>query len=167
VRSAVILVATLLALAASASAGGADSSRCSGIQLGGTFAGVPNSAGAGNIVYRLALQNLSSSTCVLTGLPQGGVLLGKTATRLPTHIRNGFPGRAALFVRLAPGKVAYANARFSPDVAGTGDNTAGQCEPKAYWLQLEGINVKVAPATPVCERGTLNFSTYSSVKTGP
>ena len=42
---------------------------------------------------------------------------------------------------------------------------SGQCEPKAYWLQVEGLNVKIAPATPVCERGTLNFSTYSSVKT--
>jgi hypothetical protein len=162
-----ILVASLEALVAAASAGGATPSRCTGIQLGGTFAGVPNSAGAGNIVYRLALQNLSSATCVLTGLPQGGVLLGKTGTKLPTHVRNNFPGRAAVLVRLAPGRFAYANARFSPDVPGTGDNTRGQCQPKSYWLQVEGINVKIAPATPVCERGTLSFSTYSSVKTSP
>jgi hypothetical protein len=160
-----VVVAMLATLAASASAGGATPSRCNGIQLGGTFTGVPNSAGAGNIVYRLALQNLSSATCVLSGVPQGGVLLGKTGTKLPTHIRNNFPARTAVLVRLAPGKFAYANARFSPDVPGTGDNTTGQCQPKAYWLQAEGINVKIAPATPVCERGTLNFSTYSSVKT--
>ena len=154
------------ALVACGSAGSSTTStRCGGIQLGGTFTAIPNSAGAGNIVFRLALQNLSSSTCTLTGLPQGGALLGKTGTKLPTHIRNNFPGRVAVLVRLAPGKIAYANARFSPDVAGTGDNMSGQCQPKAYWLQVEGLNVKIAPATPVCERGTLNFSTYSSVKT--
>jgi hypothetical protein len=137
--------------------------RCHGIQLGGTFTGVPNSAGAGNIVYRLTLYNLSSSTCTLTGLPQG-VLLAKTGAKLPTHIRTAFPGRAAVLVRLAPGKVAYANARFSPDVAGTGDEMSGRCEPVAAWLQVEGTNVQITPPTSVCERGTLNFTTYSPKK---
>src|SRR5690348_1860075 len=153
------------ALVACGSAGSRTTvTRCHGIQLGGTFAAIPGSAGAGNIVYRLSLQNLSSSMCTLTGLPQG-VLLGVTGSKLPTHIRNNFPGRMPVLVRLAPGKFAYANARFSPDVSGTGDNMSGQCQPKSYWLQVEGINIRIAPATPVCERGTLSFSTYSPVKT--
>jgi hypothetical protein len=165
VKGAFMLIVVLAALAACAGAGGSStSSRCHGIQLAGTFAGIPGSAGAGNIVYRLTLQNLSSSSCTLTGLPQG-LLLGKNGSKLPTHIRTAYPGRLPVLVRLAPGRFAYANARFSPDVPGTGDNTSGQCQPKAYWLQVEGINVKIAPATPVCERGTLSFSTYSSVRT--
>jgi Domain of unknown function (DUF4232) len=164
VKAALGLFAVIAALAACGSAGSSNtSSRCHGIQLAGAFTAIPNSAGAGNIVYRLALQNLSSSTCTLTGLPQG-VLLGKTGSKLPTHIRTAYPGRMAVLVRLAPGGFAYANARFSPDVPGTGDHTTGQCEPRAYWLQVEGINAKIAPATPVCERGTLSFSTYSPVK---
>ncbi|HEV8462903.1 MAG TPA: DUF4232 domain-containing protein [Gaiellaceae bacterium] len=162
-KAALGLMVVIAALAACSSAGSTTSSRCRGIQLAGAFTAIPGSAGAGNIVYRLALQNLSSSSCTLTGLPQG-VLLGKTGTRLPTHIRTAFPGRMPVLVRLAPGRFAYANARFSPDVPGTGDHTTGQCEPRAYWLQVEGINVKIAPATPVCERGTLSFSTYAPVK---
>lgn len=159
------LVAVIAALAAVGSSGGGTASRCHGIQLGGTFTVIPNSAGAGNIVYRLALHNLSSATCTLTGLPQG-VLLGATGSRLPTHVRNNFPGRLPVLVRLAPGKVAYANARFSPDVAGTGDEMSGRCEPVASWFQVEGTNVQISPPTSVCERGTLSFSTYSPVKTG-
>jgi Domain of unknown function (DUF4232) len=151
-------------LAASGTAGGASSPRCHGIQLGGTFTGVPNSAGAGNIVYRLALHNVSSSTCTLTGLPQGALLIGANGARLPTHIRTAVAGQAAVLVRLAPGKIAYANARFSPDVAGTGDEMSGRCEPVASWLQVEGINVQITRPTSVCERGTLSFTNYSPKK---
>jgi uncharacterized protein DUF4232 len=165
VKSAVVLVVLLAALAVSGSAGGRTAStRCHGIQLGGTFTGVPNSAGAGNIVYRLALHNLSSSTCTLTGLPQDVLLLSSTGAKLPTHVRTAFPGRMPVLVRLAPGKVAYANARFSPDVVGTGDDMSGRCEPVASWLQVEGVNVQITRPTSVCERGTLNFTTYGPTK---
>jgi hypothetical protein len=70
-----------------------------------------------------------------------------------------------VLVRLAPGGRAYANARFSPDIAGTGDEMSGRCEPVAYWLQVEGTKAKITPPTSVCERGTLSFSTYSPKKT--
>ncbi len=165
VRVVLGFVAVVSALAAAGSAGGGTPPRCHGIELGGTFTAIPNSAGAGNIVYRLALHNLSSTTCTLTGLPQG-VLIRATGARLPTHIRTNFPGRMPVLVRLTPGKVAYANARFSPDVAGTGDETSGRCEPVAAWFQVEGTNVQITPPTSVCERGTLSFSTYSPVKSG-
>jgi uncharacterized protein DUF4232 len=164
-RAVFVLGALIAALAASGTAGGATPPRCHGSQLGGTFTGVPNSAGAGNIVYRLALHNLSSSTCTLTGLPQAALLIGANGARLPTHVRANAMGQAAVLVRLAPGKIAYANARFSPDVAGTGDDMSGRCEPVASWLQVEGINVQITRPTSVCERGTLNFTYYAPVKT--
>src|SRR5262245_27736032 len=130
------LFLALIAIAAAASTANASSTVafCKGSQLSGTFAAVPNSAGAGNIVYKLALKNVSSTTCALTGLPQGQ-LLGKTGKRLPTHIIAGQPGAlTAILVRLAPGKKAFATARFSPDIPGTGEPTSGPCEAKSWWL---------------------------------
>jgi hypothetical protein len=71
-----------------------------------------------------------------------------------------------VLVRIAPGKAARATARFSPDVPGVGEQTIGACEPKAYTLRvvLEGggtANARLAPATPVCEHGTMSFSAYT------
>jgi Domain of unknown function (DUF4232) len=140
---------------------------CKGSQLSGTFAAVANSAGAGNISYRLALKNISSTQCAVTGLPQGR-LLGKTSNPLPTHIIAGQPGAlTAVLVRLAPGHKAYATARFSPDVPGPGEHTLGQCEAKSWYLRVTAkgggtTKVKVAPPTPVCEHGQLQFKAYSS-----
>ena len=73
----------------------------------------------------------------------------------------------AILVRLAPGKTTYATARFSPDVPGTGEPTAGtKCEPTAWWFRVSGqgggtSKVKLGPPTPVCEHGQLLFSAYS------
>jgi Protein of unknown function (DUF4232) len=140
---------------------------CKGSQLSGTFAAVANSAGAGNISYRLALKNISSTQCAVTGLPQGR-LLGKTGNPLPTHVIAGAPGQlTAVLVRLAPGKKAYATARFSPDVPGPGEQTVGQCEAKSWYFRVTAkgggtTKVKVAPPTPVCEHGQLQFKAYSS-----
>jgi len=64
---------------------------CEGTQLAATFAEIPNSAGAGQIAYALAVKNSSSSPCTLHGIPQG-TLLGATGTTLPTHIKAA--GRA-------------------------------------------------------------------------
>jgi hypothetical protein len=165
----------LLALAALVLATGAAScasaathatGRCTGGQLAGTFKVVPGSAGAGNIVYALVLKNVSKSACRVTGLPQGR-LLGKTGKPLPTHVVAGFRGGlTAVLVTLAPGRSTRATARFSPDVPGQGEPTAGrQCEPTAYWFRVTGqgggtTKVALRPATPVCEHGQLQFTAY-------
>ena len=160
----IALLATLVACGAGR--GASRTSFCTGGQLSGTFAVVPGSAGAGNIVYALVLRNRSSSTCRLTGLPVVR-LLGRTARPLPTHVTPAFRGAlTAVLVTLAPGQRAKATARFSPDVPGPGEPTAGkQCEPTAFWLRVVArgggaTTVRVKPPTPVCEHGGLQFSVY-------
>ena len=165
IRASLAVVGAAAAFAACGASAGGQPSSCAGAQLAGTFKVVPGSAGAGNIVYALSLKNISKKTCTVTGLPQGR-LLGLQGGKLPTHIRASFPNAlAAVLVRLAPGKSARATARFSPDVPGVGDHTPGACQPKAYTLRVSlagggTTNAKLSPATPVCERGQLQFSAY-------
>src|SRR5207248_6410835 len=124
-----LLAVVLTAVASSAAVARSDAS-CSGAQLKGSFTVVRGSAGAGSITYKLTLRNVSSRMCTVTGLPQGR-LLGKTGKALPTHVKAAFPGAlTAILVRLAPGATTFAAARFSPDVPGVGEPTAGtKCEP--------------------------------------
>ena len=161
-----VLVSLAVAMPAAPAVAHGDAS-CTGTQLKGTFNVVRGSAGAGNITYKLVLKNVSSHLCTLTGLPQGR-LLGKTGKALPTHVRAASPGMlTAILVRLAPGKTTFATARFSPDVPGTGEPTAGtKCEPTAWTFRVVAqgggaTRVKLAPPTPVCEHGQLLFSAYS------
>jgi hypothetical protein len=163
---AALVVAATAALSASTAFGHRTAAvPCVGSQLSGRFAVVYGSAGAGNIVYKLTLKNTSTRTCTVTGLPQGQ-LLGKTKQKLPTHVRAAHANQlTAVLVTLAPGHSTYATARFSPDVSGTGEQTIGQCEPKAYWFRVRApgggtTTVKVLPPRPVCEHGTLSFSAY-------
>jgi hypothetical protein len=167
-RLALASVAVLAALAASAvPAARAIDARCAGDQLRGTFAVIPGSAGAGNIVYKLVLRNVSSVPCTLTGLPQGQ-LLGRKHNPLPTHVRPASQGAlAAVVVTLLPGESTFATARFSPDVNGTGDSMTRRCQPVSYWFRVRGQGggitiVPVKPPTSVCERGTLSFSAYGT-----
>jgi hypothetical protein len=138
---------------------------CKGTQLAGSFKVVPGSAGAGNIVYRLTLTNTSASKCSLTGLPVVQ-LLGRTGKDLPTHVRAAFPNAlTAILVTIAHGRSTHANARFSPDVPGVGEQHPGACEKTSYSMRITAkgggtTTVKVAPPTPVCERGQLQFSAY-------
>ena len=165
-RLTLVLVALAAGVAASSAVAQGDAS-CTGSQLKGTFNAVRGSAGAGNITYKLILENVSTRTCTLTGLPAGR-LLGKTGKALPTHVRAASPGMlTAILVRLAPGKTTFATARFSPDVPGIGEPVAGtKCEPTAWWFRVAGqgggtTRVKLGPPTPVCEHGQLLFSGYS------
>ena len=167
------LAAVVAAAVASTATAAPQLSSCTGKQLTGTFSVIKGSAGAGNIVYELVLKNVSNTQCAVTGLPQGR-LLGKTGKPLPTHVRAAFPGAlTAVLVRLAPGHKTYASARFSPDVPGPGEPTAGKnCEPKAWWFRVTGqgggtTKVKVTPATPVCEHGQLQFSSYGTTRQTP
>jgi hypothetical protein len=163
-----LVVAILAATAYAGSAVAHSDTACTGAQLKGTFNVVRGSAGAGNITYKLVLENVSSHMCTLSGLPQGR-LLGKTGKALPTHVRAASPGLlTAILVRLAPGKTTFATARFSPDVPGAGEPVAGkQCEQTAWTFRVTGqgggtTKVKLGPPTPVCEHGQLNFSAYST-----
>jgi Protein of unknown function (DUF4232) len=164
---------TLLALIVSASAavvGSAAATQttplCTGAALTGRFAVVPGSAGAGNIVYQLVLRNRSSRTCAVTGLPSLA-LLGRFGKALPTHVRAASANTlTAVIVRLAPGKSARATARFSPDIPGPGEPVVGrQCERTSYRAAVHApgggnVIVPIAPPTPVCEHGQLQFSAY-------
>jgi hypothetical protein len=165
---AALVVAAAATLSASAAFGHRTAAApCAGSQLGGRFAVVYGSAGAGNIVYKLALKNTSARACTVTGLPEGQ-LLGKTKAKLPTHVRAAHANQlTAILVTLVPGASSYATARFSPDVPGTGEQMIGACEPKAYWFRVRAPGggttiVKLAPPTSVCEHGTLSFSAYGT-----
>jgi hypothetical protein len=160
-------VAVCAAAAASAAPARTVAPRCTGAQLRGAFTVVRGSAAAGNIVYRLTLENTSTSTCTLTGLPQG-TLLGRRHNPLSTHVAAAHPGLlTAVLVTLAPGERTTARARFSPDVPGKGEPVAGrQCEPTSFFFRVRGQGggttvVPVKPPTPVCEHGALQFDAYS------
>jgi hypothetical protein len=137
---------------------------CKASDLSGTFAVVPGSAGAGNIVYALRLENTSTAKCTVTGIP-GVTLLDRRGRRLPTHPFPAHPGAlTAVLVTLAPGKAATATARFSPDVPGTGEPVSGtRCEPVAYRLLVRPngggtLRAPIRPPTPVCEHGGMSWS---------
>jgi hypothetical protein len=137
---------------------------CAAARLIGIFAAVPGSAGAGNIVYALRLKNTSSEPCTLTGIPDV-TLVGRYGKKLPTHPFAAHPGAlTAVLVTLAPGKTARATARFSPDVPGPGEPTAGlRCEPVAYTLLMRPngggtLRAPIHQPTPVCEHGGMTWS---------
>jgi hypothetical protein len=163
----ITVAAVLLALVAGGSAVAAPAvdTPCKGGALKGSFAVVPGSAGAGNIVYALRLQNVSAAACTLTGLPQVR-LVDRLHRPLPTHATAAHPGQlTAILVRLAPEAWASASARFSPDVPGPGEGTIGACERTAYALRVAAPGrgtalVPVRPPTPVCEHGGMSLSAY-------
>jgi hypothetical protein len=119
--------------------------------LHGSFAVVPNSAGAGNIVYALRLRNDGARACTLPGLPHVR-LLGTGGRSLPTHASGH-----ARAVTIRPGGTFRATARFSPDVPGPGESTLRACEPVAHFLRLGRVVVPIRPPTRVCEHGQLVF----------
>jgi Protein of unknown function (DUF4232) len=138
---------------------------CTGDAMSGTFNVVPGSAGAGQISYRLTVTNTSPVMCYVSGLPQVQ-LLGANGADLPTSVVPEQPGAGtAGKIVLQPNASASADARFSPDVNGTGDSTTGQCQPKAVTLRASfggaPLDVAVKPATPVCEQGQLRFKLFS------
>jgi len=149
-------------------------SPCTAPDLTGTFAGVPGSAGAGNILYNLRLRNRSSHTCFVSGLP-GLQLIGRYGRRLPTHVLPSHPGAlTAVRVLLRPGGYTAATARFSPDVPGVGEPVAGRsCELPAYRVRVTvppggtSLVVPVLPATPVCEHGSMQLSVLVAGRNGP
>ena len=157
---------TVTVSVATATATTASSAPCLASALAGAFAAVPGSAGAGQIVYRLRLTNQGDAACFLTGLPVVQ-LLDQNGGKLPTNVTPDQPGTTtAVRVDLAPGDAATADARFSPDVPGSTETNTGACEPKAYTLRVTvgsgTIDAPITPATPVCERGTLQFRVFTA-----
>lgn len=140
---------------------------CAGGDLTGSFSVVSGSAGAGQISYRLTLTNASAAGCYVSGIPDVQ-LLDASGSPLPTHVAAARPGEAlAAMIELQPGDSAYAQARFSPDVPGVGEQHAGPCEPKAASMRVSPqgggtLAVPVGPPTPVCEQGALRFELLSS-----
>lgn len=139
-----------------------EAAACSGADLKGSFADVPGSAGAGQISYKLTLTNSSASTCFVSGIPDLQLLDAKGGA-LPTSVSPAQPGQGtAAKVVLQPGASAAAEARFSPDVPGQGEQSQGACEPTAHELKVTigggSVNVPVTPPTPVCEHGSLSMA---------
>jgi len=140
---------------------------CSGADLGGSFAGVPGSAGAGQISYALTLTNTSGSACFVSGIPQLQ-LLDAQGGALSTAVSAEQPGQGtAAKIVIQPGGSATAQARFSPDVPGVGEQQQGQCEPTAHQLQVTPggggtVTVPIEPPTPVCEHGSLRMTVYAA-----
>ena len=167
----------LLVIAAGTAAvgrGSAIPSPCTASALTGTFAGVPGSAGAGQISYNLRLHNRSATACFVSGLPVVR-LLGRTGAALPARVVPSHPGQlTAVRVVLRANGYAAATARFSPDVPGVGEPvTARQCEPTAYRARVQvppsgrTVTVRLVPPTPVCEHGRMVFSVLVAGRNGP
>ena len=143
----------------------ASASACSASELSGSFDEVQGSAGAGQITYRLTVKNTGSSPCSVQGIPSV-LLLGTSGAALPTS-PSAEPGQGSgTNVVLQPGDSAGADARFSPDVNGTGDNQQGKCQPTATVLRVTigggSLDAPVQPPTSVCERGSLHFRPFTS-----
>jgi Protein of unknown function (DUF4232) len=145
----------------------AASAPCAAGSLQGSFDVVPGSPGAGQISYKLTLTNTGATPCFVSGIPQVQ-LLGTTGGALATSASAEPPAPASPpKVSLQHGGSAVAEARFSPDVNGTGDSTTGQCQPTATVLRVTAqgggtLDAPIQPPTPVCEQGSLHFRVFSS-----
>jgi hypothetical protein len=140
---------------------------CTGGDLDGSFDVQAGSAGAGTITYTLTLTNTSSAACTVFGTP-AGILLDSSGQALLTHVLSvpAAQGSAEPVV-LQPGDTAKADARFSPDIAGTGDAQTGHCEPVAHVFRVTAggggtVDAPIGPPTSVCERGTLSFRPFTA-----
>ena len=136
---------------------------CASGDVTATFDVVPGSAGAGNIVYKLELKNVSHADCFVSGLPQVQ-LLDANRKELPTKTAPQQPGTAtAVKAIIAPGKSAAADFRFSPDVTGVGE-TGNPCEPQASILEVQApvqVDAKIDPPTSVCSHGAMQVTVFS------
>lgn len=132
---------------------------CTVESLKGSFSVIPGSASAGHLEARVVLTNSSSAACRTVGYV-GMQLLDATGAPLPTNVVRQ-PGTIQQ-ITLAPGQSASAVSQFSPDIAGQGDSTTGNCQPVAASTELTPPNdtrfmVVPGPGQPVCEKGTIDL----------
>ena len=127
---------------------------CAGSDLTASFNQLAGSAGAGHISYVLKLTNTSASTCALRLV--GVQLLDAKGHDVPT-----LAAPSAIPTDLSAGASRKYEARFSPDVAGVGDNQTGACEPVASTLRVlvgsDSVDAPIKPPTSVCEQGSIQF----------
>ena len=127
---------------------------CTGNDLTASFDQLAGSAGAGHISYVLKLTNTSSNTCALRLV--GLQLLNASGIQLPT-----LASPSSIPVDVAAGASRSYEARFSPDVAGVGDNQTGACEPVASTLRVmvgsDTVDAPIKPPTSVCEQGSMQL----------
>lgn len=138
---------------------------CAAAQLSAGYTVIPFSQGAGTVAYVLTVRNRSAQTCALTA-PLPMQLLDRRGRPLATHVPAPDSGYEVV---LAPGQWAQAVSRFSPDIAGPGENPS-ECEPPAHLLSIEiGADDVLAPMdpSPVCENGTISFGRLTAVQPTP
>ena len=127
---------------------------CAGSDLTASFNELVGSAGAGQISYILKLTNTSPHACAVRFV--GAQLLDASGKDLPT-----LAAPSAIPVTIGAGASRRYEARFSPDVAGMGDNQTGACEPVASTLRVmvgsDTVDAPIKPPTSVCEQGSLRF----------
>ena len=138
-----------------------------GALLSGTFKAVPNSEGAGNIVYALRVKNTLDAHLLRHRHPRRArSSIGATENSRRTRVPPSLERSPLCSSRSPPARPTKATARFSPDVPGTGEQTIGQCEPKSYWLRVTPngggtFRAPVQPPTPVCEHGGMSWSVFT------
>ena len=137
--------------------------RASASALTGSFAAIPGSAGAGQHRLPAAPDEPSATPRASSPASRPSMLLdaeGRAAAD-ERHARPARARRTAVRVDLSratrrrPTRASRRTCRARPS------RTRGQCEPKAYTLRLtigDGtVDAPIAPPTPVCERGTLQY----------
>ena len=138
-------------------------SPCTPQQLGASYTLMPFSQGAGHVAYLLTVTNRSTAaSCSLTG-PLPARLLDRFGHGLPTGASTS--PKESYTVVLAPGQWAQAQSRFSPDIAGAGEN-GRHCEPVAHSLRLAlggGTVLASMDPTPVCQFGRIGFGRLRAV----
>lgn len=141
---------------------------CSAGMLRATYTVVPGSNATGHVEYTLTVTNRSATRTCAFPAPLRLTLLGRAGQPLPTT-QIVIPGRSYEVV-LAPGQWAQALSELSPDLAGPGEPSHGNCEPTAHALRI-GIGHATIRApmdpTPVCQRGTLDFRRLKAVPLTP
>jgi Protein of unknown function (DUF4232) len=145
-----------------AASGGAAACRASALRA--TYTMVFGSNATGHVEYLLTVVNRSHSACTL-GEPVALTLLGARGQALPTHPIYE-PG-GSYRVTLAAGQWAQAESELSPDLAGPGEPTRGNCEPPAHALRIAvgaaSVRAPMDP-TPVCQKGAIAFRRLRAVR---
>jgi hypothetical protein len=140
---------------------------CSAGALRATYTIVTGSGATGHVEYTLTITNRSAATCRLA-TPPALALLGAHGQALATHatFTPSTPGA----VTLGPGQWAQAVSQLSPDLAGPGEPTSGNCEPVAHALRITvgagAVRAAMDP-TPVCEQGAIQFGTLAAIGSTP
>ena len=140
---------------------GARVDRCHTGELTGSL--VPGSPGAGQRYATLVLENTGGRTCTVHGY--GGIgLVDSAGAPLPTD-QVRVPSPAPTTVTLAPHETAHSQLHWSA-VPGTGDATAGPCQPTPAALQVippdETDHLSIPwNQGPVCEGGRIQQQAYA------